>query len=71
MGMVVGESLGVLSPSSPGWLELISNTDPHGPSFSRRAEKLSQVLNIASSLLKSIRVTFQGCQTILVHTRGN
>lgn len=69
--MVVGRSLGVLGPSTPGWLELTSNTDPHGPSFSQRGEKLSQVLDIASSLLKSICVTFQGCQTVLVHTRGN
>lgn len=51
--MVVGESLGVLGPSMSGWLELTSNTDPYGPSFSRRGEKLSQVLDIASSLLKS------------------
>lgn len=56
--MVVGRSLGVLGPSMPGWLELTSNTDPHGPSFSRRGEKLSWVLGIASSLLKSICVTF-------------
>lgn len=39
--MVVGEGLGVLGPSMHGWLELTSNTDPHGPSFSQRGEKLS------------------------------